>query len=214
MQPDGLRRYTPTLSGDTLLMCVSLDSALSKHVGDALTNLTREDEWLQDGSTVVDVVEAAKITVEDYYNQMLVGSVLPWLVTPPTGWLLLDGSTYALADYPELADVLPSHLISSPNFTLPDVETAFPYGVVDEDDGSAIAGDHTFTLTVGQLPAHTHTYNNPVTGVETIGAGAPAPSVVSTSPSTPTSSVGSGDDIDKRPKRFGLLYAVFAGRNG
>lgn len=195
-------------------MCVSLDSALSKHVGDALTNLTRLDEWLEDGSTVVDVVEAAKITVEDYYNQMLVGSVLPWIVTPPAGWLLLDGSTYALADYPELADILPAHLISSTNFTLPDVETAFPFGVVDEDDGSALTGDNTLNLTTAQLPAHTHTYNHPVAGPETIGAGAPAPSIVSATPATATGSVGSGDDIDKRPKRFGLLYAVFAGRNG
>ena len=66
MKPDGLARYTPTLSGDTRVLCVSLDSAMSKHVGDALTNLTNVDEWLKDGDEIADIIDAASITVEDY----------------------------------------------------------------------------------------------------------------------------------------------------
>lgn len=212
MEPDGIYRHTPTLLADTRIRCLAFDSGLSGHIGDALTLLSRLDEWVEVGDGIQDIIDAASVTVESFYNDMLIGSVFPWLVNPPDGWLLLDGTTYASADYPELSALLPTHLISGSNFTLPDVEDTFPYGVLDEDDGSQVAGSNILNLTVGQLPAHTHTYNNPVAGVETIGAGAPAPSIVSATPATATSSTGSGDDIDKRPLRFGLVYAVYAGR--
>jgi len=214
MKPDGLARYTPTLSGDTRVLCVSLDSAMAKHVGDALTNLTNIDEWYEDGDTIADVIAAASVTVEDYYNQMLVGSVLPWLINPPNGWLLLDGSTYALADYPELAAVLPTHLVSSPNFTLPDVELGFPFGVLDEADGSQVSGSNTFNLTEAQLPSHTHTYTSVIVDIDVKTLGAPDPAGARLGPPVATGATGSGDDIDGRPLRFGLVYAVFAGRNG
>jgi len=190
---------------------MSLDVALFPHIGDAITALTNEWEWEVVGDSIADVVAAAKESVESWYSDMLIGSVLPWIINPPAGWLLLDGSTYVSSDYPELSDLLPAHLISGANFTLPDVENAFPFGVIDEDNGSVVAGSNALNLTVGQLPAHTHTYTpptltinaeTPVVPIPTAGIGAP----------TTTGSTGSGDDIDIRPKRFGLVYAVYAGR--
>ncbi|MCK5617583.1 hypothetical protein KAR91_87775, partial [Candidatus Pacearchaeota archaeon] len=88
---------------------------------------------------------------------------------------------------------------------------AFPFGVVDEDDGSAVAGDNILNLTVAQLPSHTHTYTPPSLTVETEIPSVPVPAAT-VGTSTATGATGSGDDIDKRPKRFGLVYAVFAGR--
>lgn len=211
MVSDGLHRHTPTLSSDIVVRCISLDSALSPHVGDALTLLTNYFEWLAVGDDIDDVVEAAKITVEDYYAQMLIGSVFGWMNDPPAGWLLLDGTTYASADYPELAAVLPTHLISGSNFTLPDVTDAFPYGVQAEANGSTVAGSNNLTLTVGQLPSHTHDYIPSPIGVSPGGAGPPIPSAAPSTP-IPTTATGSGDTIDKRPLRFGIIYAVFAGR--
>lgn len=75
--------------------------------------------------------------------------------------MILDGSTYATADYPELSDLLPAHLISGANFTLPDVGNAFPFGVSGEDDSSVVVGSNALSLTIAQLPAHTHTYTPP-----------------------------------------------------
>jgi hypothetical protein len=124
---------------------------------------------------------------------------------------MLDGSTYASADYPELAALLPAHLISGDDFILPDVEGSFPFGVVDEAAGSAVAGSNVLNLTIGQLPSHTHTYTPPILGVEVGGAGPPLPSSTVGSPIA-TGPTGDGDDIDTRPQRFGLIYAVFAGR--
>ncbi len=190
---------------------MSIDVALIPHFSDAVTALTNSWEWEAVEDDIADVVAACKESVEIWYSDMLIGSVVPWIINPPPGWLLLDGSTYASADYPELSDLLPAHLISGSDFILPDVENAFPFGVVDKDDSAGVDGSNDLTLSIAQLPAHTHTYTpptltinaeTPVVPIPTAGIGAPIA----------TGSTGSGDSIDKRPLRFGLVYAVFAGR--
>jgi hypothetical protein len=190
---------------------LSLDSALFPHVGDAITALANDWQWEVVGDTVADVVAACKESVESWYSDMLIGTVFPWIINPPAGWLLLDGSTYANADYPELSTLLPAHLISGANFILPDVENAFPYGVLGEDDSSIVAGTNVLNLTIGQLPAHSHTYTPPVL---TISAETPVVPIPTAGIGAPviTSSTGDGDDVDIRPLRFGLVYAVFSGR--
>lgn len=204
-------RHTPLLSDNMILRAVSFDAALLIHLADAITALSNDRMWVEVDDTVEDVVTACKDVVESWYSNMLIGSVFPWLINPPFGWLLLDGSTYAISDYPELSDLLPGHLISGANFTLPDASDCFPFCVQDQDIGSQVAGSNILNLTIAQLPSHTHTYTpptltisaeTPVVPIPTAGIGAPIP----------TGATGSGDDIDKRPKMFGLLYAVYAGR--
>lgn len=206
-----IARHTPVLSGENKVRALSIDSALFPHIGDAITTLTNELTWEQVGDDVVDVVNVCKLAVESWYSDMLVGAVATWLTNPPAGWLLLDGSTYANADYPELSALLPAHLISGANFTLPDVEAAFPFGVLDEDDGSVVAGNNVLTLTVGQLPSHNHAYTPPTLTINAETPVVPIPTAGIGSPIA-TGNTGDGDDIDTRPKRFGLVYAVFAGR--
>lgn len=181
------------------------------HISDAITQLTHDYVWEEVGDSVDDIIQACTAAVELWYSGMMIGSVFPWMINPPAGWLILDGSTHASADYPELSALLPTHLISGSNFTLPDTTDAFPFGVDDEDNGSAITGSNVLNLSVAQLPPHTHTYTppaltitaeTPVIPIPTAGIGAPIA----------TGSTGSGDDIDKRPLRFGLIYAVYAGR--
>lgn len=189
---------------------MSLDAALVPHVADAITKLTNAWVWEKVGDDVDDIVLACKDIVESWYNNMMVGSVFPWLSTPPTGWLLLDGSTHAGADYPELFAVLDDTLKSGTDFILPDVAGAFPYGVLAKANAGSVTGSNTLNLTVGQLPAHTHDYVPATLGVP---AGPPPTNPTATvGTATPTGSTGSGDDIDRRPLRFGLMYAVYAGR--
>jgi len=173
--------------------------------------MSKTNAWKEVEDTVEDIVASCKDFIEYWYSDMLIGSVFPWIITPPAGWLLLDGSTHASADYPELSSKLPAHLISGANFILPDVDEAFPFGVVDEADGAIVSGNNILNLTIAQLPSHTHTYTPPVLGVE---VGAAGPPLLSSTIGTPiaTGATGSGDDIETRPKRFGLIYAVFAGR--
>ncbi len=210
-QPDGLHRYTPTLSGDILLAALTFDRALAPHIADAITNLTQQETWREVGDSVEDVIAAATVTVADYYENMLVGSVFPWLSTPPGGWLLLDGSTHAEDDYPELFAVLDDSLKSGSDFTLPDASDAFPFGVQAKANAGAVTGSNTLNLTVGQLPAHTHTYTPPVLTVDAETPTVPIPTAGIGSPIA-TGSTGDNDDIDRRPLRFGLIFAVYAGR--
>jgi hypothetical protein len=199
------------LLGEKKIRAMSVDIALLPHVGDAITKLSNNWVWEEVGDSVADVVASCKESIESWYSDMLIGAIFPWIINPPVGWLLLDGSTYATADYPELSALLPAHLISGANFTLPDVENAFPFGVVDEDDSSVVVGSNAMALTTAQLPPHTHTYTpptltvsaeTPVVPIPTAGIGAPIP----------TGSTGSGDDVDIRPLRFGLVFAVYSGR--
>jgi microcystin-dependent protein len=206
-----IARHTPVLSGENKIRALSIDSALFPHVGDAITALTKDWHWEPVGDDVADIVAACKLSVESWYSDMLIGTVFPWIINPPAGWLLLDGSTYASADYPELSALLPDHLISGPDFTLPNVENAFPFGVLDKDVGTVVTGSNVLNLTTGQLPSHTHTEIPPTVGATVGGAGPPLPSAEVGSPIA-SGSTGDGDDIDTRPKRFGLVYAVFVGR--
>ena len=179
-------------------------------MGDVITTLTSDWMWelVQDDVDVI--VAACKDIVEEWYGDMLVGSVFPWLSTPPDGWLLLDGSTHAGADYPELFAVLDDALKSGTDFILPDVADAFPYGVLAAADAGSVTGSNTLNLTVGQLPAHTHDYVPATVGVPAGPPPTTPTAIVGTA--IPTGSTGSGDDIDRRPLRYGLLYAVYAGR--
>lgn len=206
-----LARHTPVLAGKKKIRALSLDSALFPHVGDAITQLARDLEWEKVGSDVSEVVIACKESVESWYSDMLIGSVCPWIINPPPGWLLLDGSTYSSADYPELSTLIPVHLISGSNFILPDVSYAFPQAVQDQDDAGVVVGSNVMNLTVGQLPPHNHTEVPPVVGVDVGTIGQPVPSTDIGTP-VATGNTGDGDDIDIRPLRFGLVYAVFSGR--
>jgi microcystin-dependent protein len=107
--------------------------------------------------------------------------------------------------------LLPAHLIDGDDFTLPDVENAFPFGVLDEGSVLAVTGSNVLNLTVGQLPSHNHTYTPPTLTIDAETPVVPIPTAGIGAPTT-TGNTGDGDDIDTRPKRFGLVYAVFAGR--
>jgi len=185
--------------------------ALMPHVSDAVTQLSNNYVWEKVGDDVDVIVSACKDIVELWYNNMLIGSVFSWLSTPPAGWLLLDGSTYDGGDYPELFAVLDASLKSGSDFILPDVTAAFPYGVQVKADAGSLDGSNTFNLTIGQLPAHDHSYTPPVLSATAETPVVPVPSVAIGAPTT-TGSAGSGDDIDNRPLRFSLIYAVYAGR--
>lgn len=207
-----IARHTPTLTGTNKIRALSLDSALFPHVGDAITALTNDEEWEEVGDTVSDVIEACKAAVESWYSDMLIGQVSHFVAVAPPGWLELDGSTYVGEDYPELFAKIPAGWISGANFTLPDVQDIFLNGVGSGGTIAATGGSNTHVLTVAEMPAHTHSYTLPVAAPDTVGAGAPIPSVMSVVPATATSSSGSGNAHENKPAFLTLVLAVFAGR--
>lgn len=209
---DGIGRHTPTLSNKKRVRFAAFDESLLPDLSDAIAQLTFEWQWVQLGGDSVDsVVSAAIDALDSWYSDMLIGCVLPFLADLPAGFLKLDGSTYDKDDYPELYDVLPDAIKTATQFTLPDLVDAFPYHVDLASSAGVVAGSNDLTLTVAQLPEHTHTYTPPVASIDVETPTTPIPGVTVGAP-TATGSTGSGDTIDRRPLRAGFVFGVFSGR--
>ncbi len=207
----GIARHTPTLDGSKAVRLVAVDSALLPDIGDALTQLTNEYVWTEEGDPVSDIVSAVFETVTDYYDTMLVGLVSQFLATIPPGWLQLDGSTHLKADYPILWERLPSQLRTGTDFTLPDLTDTFPTGAADAAGIGSEGGSNSYVLTEAQLATHTHTEIPAVLGVDVGGAGPPLPSATPGTP-IPSGPAGSNASIDNRPAFVAMLFAIYAGQ--
>lgn len=85
----------------------------------------------------------------------------------PTGWLFCDGSEIAEAAYPNLFAVIGTTYNNNPspgNFNLPDLETDNKFISAAIRDGSDTElgsqdGENNTTLTISQMPSHTHIQN-------------------------------------------------------
>lgn len=77
--------------------------------------------------------------------------------TAPNGWLLCDGSSVLVSDYPALYNVIGySNGGAGPSFTLPDFRNKLRMGAGTLVALGQKAGTDKLTLTTENLPAHTH----------------------------------------------------------
>lgn len=212
MLSDGIARHTPTLDNQSAVRLVIVDTALLPHAGELLTQMVNEDDWLEVGDTVADIVESAWVTISEYYNMTMIGMVNQFLGVVPAGWLALDGSTHDKVDYPELWEVLPAAMKTGSDFTVPDATDAFLMATNTAIEVGDTGGENSTTLTVGQLPAHDHTYVPPIFNVDLEAPG--VPDILAAGVGTPTTTgiTGSGESIDNRPSFIKALFAVYAGR--
>ncbi|MEM6699992.1 MAG: tail fiber protein, partial [Bacteroidota bacterium] len=141
---DALRIYK---NGDAELNgALTIDSSYTLPVTDGTTG-----QLLQtDGSGNV-----------SWTNVSPIGTIQMWPTeTAPSGWLLCDGSTFNTSTYPDLNSVLGGN-------TLPDFRGRFPLGQYSNSDSQNLsgltrrnigdqAGAETHTLTINEMPAHSH----------------------------------------------------------
>lgn len=96
-----------------------------------------------------------------------IGAILPFSSdTIPNGWLLCDGSSFSVTSYPELFDVIGTTYgyDDDRNPKLPDLRGRVAVGKKDatsaDDTEFSIlgntGGEKTHTLTVNEMPSHTH----------------------------------------------------------
>ena len=204
-------RDTPTLTNKSAVRLIVVDTALLPHVGDVLGKLVDDDNWELVEDSIEAVTDAAWDMLLMYYQNDLIGMISSFALVCPSGWLEMDGSTHASADYPELSAAIPTSWISGANFTLPDMEDIFLSGIGSGGTPGAASGSNSYALTVGQLPAHSHLYTPPVLTIEAETPTTPLPTAGIGAP-IQTGQTGSGDTIDNRPDNISFMVAIYAGR--
>lgn len=128
----------------------------------------------------------------------------------PPGTLICDGATYNRVDYPDLYSALdPAFIVDADTFILPDLRERFIYGASVGTPPGAAGGVSQITLTVGQLPPHTHTI--PATAT-TLAVEPGEVTVLTPIPiiTGDTGSTGAGDQIDSLPPFVALMYCIVA----
>lgn len=93
-----------------------------------------------------------------------VGSIMPFVgSTSPTGWLLCDGAQYSSTTYPKLSAACGTKFgtASAGSFRVPDLRGRASMGLDSSqsefDTIGKTGGAKTVTLSVSNMPAHTHT---------------------------------------------------------
>lgn len=143
----------------------------------------------------------------------------------PTGWLLCDGSSVATATYPDLfAAIGYTYGGAGANFNLPDIVDRFVRG--QSSSTAATGGADSLTLTVAEMPSHTHTVNDgghSHSSINRLGGGGAAnmetsavgqnyntgnPSGGSNTTGITNNNTGGGGGFDNRPAYLELQYII------
>ena len=93
---------------------------------------------------------------------MPIGGIIMWVggssyLNNYGTWLECDGSTYSYSAYPKLAEVLGA---SSGNFNVPNYQSKFPRATTTTSSIGSNSGADNVTLSVNNLPKHTHPLGN------------------------------------------------------
>ena len=88
-------------------------------------------------------------------------------LTPPAGWLVCDGTYVSKTTYSALYSVIGDSfgLFQATLFNLPNLRQRFPVGTINGTSNGnvynlgSMGGEEVHTLTIAEMPSHTHTYD-------------------------------------------------------
>lgn len=136
--------------------------------GYALRAAVAEDAVHADDAAIADTLSDPTLLVPS-------GTILMWAGTVvPEGWLLCDGSAVSRTTYSDLFSVISTTYGNgdgAATFNLPDLRGRFPLGkdnmggssanrvtATEADSLGQGSGEEKHTLTIAEMPSHTHTY--------------------------------------------------------
>jgi len=193
------------------------DADIRQSVYGALRQLADYWRWEDETASVSreQIADVMQVMLLEFLDMPPIepGEVVMYLSdSAPDYTLPLAGGTYDGADYPALFDVLDA-AFKNPDgtFTLPNFDGAYPAGAGVSGALGAVAGANSVTLSIAEIPSHTHGDNDyqHVAPIPT----APGPDPVASVPvlaSGNTGSAGGGGSHENRPKTVFVKFAVTA----
>ena len=150
----------------------------------------------------------------DILKAVPIGTIVMWATsTPPEGWLLCNGKEVSRAAYTELFKVLGTSVgaAGSSSFKIPDLSGRFPLGTSNTYNLHSTGGEETHTLTVSEMPTHSH-----IVGGNIVQRGSGGDAFRELSSAYPgnnnsnSQSVGGGLPHNNMPPYYGINFIIRA----
>ena len=141
-----------------------------------------------------------------------IGAIAPFAgTTTPQNWLLCDGREVSRETYSELFAVIGTTWGAgdgSTSFNLPNLSNRFPVGAGDDYAIASTGGEKEVTLTIDEMPSHSHTLYAQTTG----GSNSVVPRVASSGmwDANKINSTGGGQAHNNMPPYAGTYYIIKA----
>jgi microcystin-dependent protein len=221
MSEDGIGYHTPDIekfsSGNVQSRILTLPLSLWYLVNGAIEELTFEQNWVQFGSATPEETAYFFLDAIDKMRPYpMIGTIIAFITEDmPDNVLLCDGGLYAQDDYPELYDACPS-LVQyvrgrpMPWLQVPNLRDRTLIGESFSREMGAVGGNETHTLTVAEIPSHSHEYTPPVANIDIEAPGAPDILAAGMGLPTQTGVEGGGEAHNNMPPYYVVRYGIVA----
>lgn len=197
-------RLSPDRKNGLITRSFSIPPDLFPYVLGAFLELADVRTWRLFGNRTPE--ECADIFSEVLGNMqnVYIGSIFPTIGSLPPGCLWCDGASYSPDDYPELYAVLDAQFKLGGVITLPNLDQRFLYGSVVS---GITGGEAEHTLTILEIPSHSHNGHTHIPGEGTGELPTPIPDMPIPDP---LGSAGGGLPHNNLPPYFTVKYYIVA----